>query len=188
MLNNIAATLGGGVVAPLTDYESIATVTVGASAVASIDFTSIVGTYTHLQIRGIARTANAVTYGGLRLQLGNGSIDTGTTYNTHDLYGDGSTVTASNTTNSANIYGGTITSASLGASMFGVAVVDILDYSNTNKYKTVRTLNGADGNGSGYVGIMSGAWRNTAAINTIKLFATSGNFVQYSSFALYGIK
>jgi len=170
------------------NYESIATVTVGATSVASIDFTSIVATYSHLQIRGIARTANAATYGGLRLQVGNGSIDTGANYNTHDLYGDGSTTTASGTTNNTNIYGGTITAASLGANMFGVAVVDILDYANTNKYKTVRTLGGADGNGSGYVGINSGTWRSTSAVNTIKLFSTSGNFTQYSSFALYGIK
>lgn len=170
------------------DYESIATVTVGAGGAASIDFTSIVGTYSHLQIRGIARTANAATYGGLRLQVGNGSIDTGTTYNTHDLYGNGSTVTSSNTINNTNMYAGTISSASLGASIFGVAVVDLLDYSNTNKFKTIRSLGGADGNGSGYAYFSSGAWRSTSAINTIKLFATSGNFVQYSSFALYGVK
>ena len=169
-------------------YESIATVTVGAGGSANIDFTSIVGTYKHLQIRGIARTVNATTYGGLRIQVGNGSIDTGSNYNTHDIYGDGSTVTASGTTNNTNIYGGTVSSASLGSNIFGVAVVDILDYANTNKFKTVRTLGGADANGSGYVGLNSGAWRSTSAVNTIRLFATSGNFAQYSTFALYGIK
>ena len=162
-------------------------VQVGSGGAADITFSSIPATYTHLQIRGIARTANAVTYGGLRLQVGNGSIDTGSNYNAHDLYGDGSTVTASGVINNTNIYAGAITSASLGSNIFGVAVIDILDYKNTNKFKTSRSLSGGDGNGSGYPTFSSGAWRSTSAITTVKLFATSGNFVQYSTFALYGI-
>jgi hypothetical protein len=184
--NIVAAITDGGEVA--TDFESIATVTVGAGGAANIEFTSIPATYQHLQIRGIARSANAVTYGGLRIQVGNGSIDTGSNYNTHDLYGDGSTPTSSGTINNTNMYAGTVTSASLGANIFGVAVIDILDYANTNKNKTTRGLGGAEGNGSGYPYFSSGAWRSTSAINIIRLTTTSGNFVQHSTFALYGIK
>jgi hypothetical protein len=76
---------------------------------------------------------------------------------------------------------------------FGVSIVDILDYANTNKYKTVRVLSGVDFNGTlagygGYVGPLSGNWRNTSAITSIKINAQTGNFTQYSQFALYGIK
>jgi hypothetical protein len=80
--------------------------------------------------------------------------------------------------------------ASSTASIFGVAVCDILDYTNTNKYKTVRSLSGHDQNGSGYVTLMSGSWRNTAAITSITILRDSGgaNLTQYSQFALYGIK
>lgn len=169
-------------------YESIATVTVGAGGAASIDFTAVSGIYSHLQIRGIARTANAVTYGGLRLQVGNGSADTASNYSTHDLTGDGSTATAGATANNTNIFIGSIASASLGSNIFGTSVIDILDYASTNKYKTVRTLAGVDGNGSGFSRLFSGSWRSTSAIDTIKIFSTSGNFVQNSTFALYGIK
>ena len=42
-----------------TDYESIATVSVGSGGAADVEFTSIPGTYTHLQIRWIARSARA---------------------------------------------------------------------------------------------------------------------------------
>ena len=53
------------------DYQSIATVTVGGAGSTSIDFTSIAGTYSHLQIRCLARasTGGAVDYHGLRMQL-----------------------------------------------------------------------------------------------------------------------
>jgi hypothetical protein len=63
-----------------------------------------------------------------------------------------------------------------------------LDYTNTNKNKTARSLWGYDANGSGYVGLYSGLWRNTSAINRIDYVPASGTFPQYSSFALYGIK
>jgi hypothetical protein len=80
------------------------------------------------------------------------------------------------------IYAGT----SAAASIFGAGIVDILDYANTNKYKTLRALAGVDFNGSGRVGLTSGLWQSTSAINAITLEGSS--FVQYSSFALYGIK
>ena len=74
------------------------------------------------------------------------------------------------------------------ASTFTAGVIDILDYANTNKYKTLRTLNGGDANGSGNIQIESGSWRNTAAITSITLTHNGSGFTQYSSFALYGIK
>jgi hypothetical protein len=33
--------------------------------------------------------------------------------------------------------------------VFGVAIIDILDYANTSKNKTVRALSGEDENGAG---------------------------------------
>jgi hypothetical protein len=47
---------------------------------------------------------------------------------------------------------------------------------------------GFDANGSGYVSLGSGLWMNTAAVTSIKLSPYSGTFVQYTQFALYGIK
>ena len=78
--------------------------------------------------------------------------------------------------------------ASATASIFGSAIIDIFDYANTNKYKTMRSLYGSDLNGSGQVGIASSVWMNTNAINSIKLYFTSSNLAQYSSFALFGVK
>lgn len=75
------------------------------------------------------------------------------------------------------------------ASVFGVGVMDILDYTNTNKYTTTRILGGADINGTGRTVLGSGLWMNTAAVSTLTIITDNAStFSQYSSFALYGIK
>jgi hypothetical protein len=114
--------------------------------------------------------------------------DTGSNYVRHQIFGTGSTAGASAATSQTSIQGqGAGNTAP--ANVFGANIVDILDYTNTNKYKTVRTLAGTDQNGYGYMVMRSGLWLNTSAINSITIITGSGsNFLQYSSFALYGIK
>ena len=169
----------------LGDYESIATVTVGAGGSSSIDFTSIANTYKHLQIRGIGRSSESGSNNsGTSIQF-NG--DTATNYSWHVMYG-GSSVGAVGFANTNLIGVGEGTGAAAGANTFGGFVIDILDYANTNKYKTVRTLNGWENNGTGTLLFVSGAWRNTNAVTSIKLTTGGSGFVQYSQFALYGVK
>ena len=165
-------------------YESIQTVTVGAGGSASISFTSIPSTYKHLQIRALSRTDRAVTYTSNIIRFN--SDTTNSNYSQHEIMGNGSTASAGGGANSA-IYT-LIPGTSTTASVFEGEVIDILDYADTNKYKTVRILSGYDGNGAGVIFFGSGSWRNTNAISSISLTATSGNIVQYSQFALYGIR
>jgi len=114
----------------------------------------------------------------------------GTAYATHYLSGDGASARAGNWTSDGYIRlfadQGTPTTAQ--TNIFGVAVIDILDYTNTNKYKTTRSLLGYDANGSGGIELDSGLWQNTAAITQIDLITGGTNFQQYTSAALYGIK
>lgn len=156
-------------------YESIATVTVGAGGASSVDFTSIPSTYTHLQIRGLG-----VFSGDTFLQF---NSDTNNNYSRHSVYGDGSSAAAFAETSNSRI--GVNYATSTQPSPF---VADILDYKDTNKYKTVRALSGVDSNGSGIILLQSGSWRSTSAVTSIKLIAFSGTFSQHSTFALYGIK
>ena len=166
------------------DYESIATVTLG-SAASTISFSSIPSTYQHLQVRGIARGTLASNEVTIRMRF---NSDTGNNYARHILEGDGVTA-AAYAASSGNLMAlGTASASTAGASIFGVAVADVLDYKDTNKYKTLRNLSGNDRNGSGAISLTSGLWMNTAAITSITIFADSGNLDQYSSFALYGIK
>ena len=187
MLNNIAALMGGGVPAFASDYESIATFNLSSSQ-ATISFTSIPSTYSHLQIRMITRDNAAQSGSQSQMQM-NG--DTSTNYNWHAVQGNGSSASVGAGSGSTTyIYGFDRTSAANdGASIFGADVIDILDYSNTSKYKTIRSIGGYDANGSGMVKFASGLFRSTSAVNRIDISLQSGgSYVQYSSFALYGIK
>jgi hypothetical protein len=182
---------------PFGSFESIATTTVGSGGSSFVEFTSIPNTYNHLQIRGIARSGRIdATYDIMTMRF---NSDTGENYSHHFLFGD---------TSSAN--GGTNLSgfpshifalyymSAIGSSAdpigltntFGGFVIDILDYKDSNKFTTTRTLGGQTQNGgTGHSGMSSGLWRNTNAITSIKLEAQTGsNIQQYSQFALYGIK
>jgi hypothetical protein len=185
LLNTILGSFSTGVAASTSSYESIATVTVGSGGASNVEFTSIPATYTHLQIRGIARTDRSATGDWLEIQL---NSDTASNYNDHYLAGNGASASAgyqATTYMEINRF----PAASSTASIFGVAVTDILDYANTNKYKTIRTLSGNDQNGSGEIHLASGLWRNTSAITSVKILPGAGsNLVQYTQFALYGIK
>lgn len=183
MLNTIFGSLSSGVAASTNSYESIATTTVGSGGIATVSFTSIPATYTHLQIRGITRNESVTDETRIRF-----NSDTGSNYAYHRLRGTGSaaSATAASTVSYIELpfasYSGTT------ASVYGAVVIDILDYANTNKYKTIRQLGGTDLNGSGTLEFISGLWQNTNAITSISIFPSSGDINEYSQFALYGIK
>ncbi len=176
MLNSIVAVYGNGVAASTNSYESIATVTVGAGGSSTASFTSIPSTYQHLQIRMLAKTGDAGAFGSASMTI-NGAAGE----QRHEFYGTGSATGVGANASSFLVYVG-------GTAQFGVAIVDILDYADTNKAKTSRGLGGVDNNGSGIVAITSGLETSTTAISSLTFTANSGNFAQYSSFALYGIK
>jgi hypothetical protein len=173
-------------------YDSLATVTVPSGGVASITFAGIPITYKHLQIRTISRnTAGANGYYA-QFRVGNGSVDSGSNYAGHYLAGNGAgTAAGAYTTQTYGRLFGNVGGPTSNNTGFG-AVADFLDYSNTNKYKTMRILQGADDNGSGEIGLNSALWQSTSAINTITIYAFSqgsaSTFAEYSSFALYGCK
>jgi hypothetical protein len=190
MLNSligIIASSGGGVA---NSYESIATVTVGAGGASSVSFTSIPATYQHLQIRGIARN-NSGTSGLAFIRTKFNSDATSGNYYGHYLYGSGSAVSAAAAAGQTNgAIAGFVGNNSNTASSFPTVIIDVLDYANTSKNKTTRALTGGDFNDvNGGVALISGLWMSTSAITSIEITSDSGTgLVQYSSFALYGIK
>ena len=172
----------------LSNFYSIATQTVGSGGASSITFSSIPSGYSHLQIR----------YSVLASQLGQNLVarfngDSTTSYFAgHRLTGDGANAAAGaySTDNAIVLSGAAGTNALANAPAVGI--IDILDYSNTSKNKTLRMLFGYDTNGAGtgnnyqWVGMQSGLWMSTSAITSIVM--TSATLNQYSSFALYGVR
>lgn len=170
------------------DYESIATVNVGSGGSTSISFTSIPSTYQHLQIRGIVRN-DASGGGGAEATLQFNS-STSNYVTLHQIYGSGSSAVASaDLTQPSRIYPSFNPKSGTTANTFAGLIIDVLDYGNTNKNKTVRTLTGWDSNGDGFIIFRSGLWMDTSAISSITIgMESTFKLAQYSSFALYGIK
>lgn len=185
ILGIYASQISGHLAPPDTGaYYPLSSITVPSAGTSSITFSSIPSTYTHLQIRIMGRSDRATTTDVVKLNF---NSDSGANYTEHDLYGDGSSVNAGGYTGltSANAY--RIAGGNAGNNIQGAIIIDILDYANTNKYKTLRSLGGVDLNGSGQVWLNSSLWLNTSAISNIVLTSV-GTLQQYSSFALYGIK
>jgi hypothetical protein len=164
-------------------YYSIATQTVGSGGASSITFNSIPSTYTHLQIRFIGKIGSST---GAPSIYFNG-VASGTSYAWHNLRGDGSNASANGYASQSYMSDTVSPSSIYNNSNFSVGIIDILDYANTNKNKTLRQLVGVDNNGSGALELYSGLWANTAAITQLDLF-NGYVWQQYSTFSLYGIK
>jgi hypothetical protein len=169
-------------------YDALSTVTVPSGGASSITFSAIPQTgYKHLQLRIMSKSTNA---GGYSLLRPNGD-STYTNFYWHYLSGNGTSAGAGNS-QSSGLTGVTLNNTLVASSytnMFAVSIVDILDYANTNKNKTFRSLEGYDTNSSnGNIGLDSSLWLSTAAINSITIVPSNDNFAQYSQFSLYGVK
>ena len=186
ILGIMASQISGHLWSPEGAYDALATVTVPSGGVSSITFAGIPTGYKHLQLRASAHfegTGNA--YLNMQMQF-NG--DTGSNYVYHRLYGNGSSASADATTSTTRINTPWIPD-NLYTSNYGGQIIDLLDYSSVVKNKTVRVLGGFDGNGSGLLGLFSGAWLNSStAITSISISIPSNTISQHSSFALYGVK
>ena len=184
VLGIIASQISGHLFGPTGAYDSIATTTLGSSQT-TVTFSSIPSTYTHLQIRMLTKSGHAgIEDGYVRL-----NSDTGSNYSWHITTGNGSSTAAYSGTSAGFMRGFRQVGNSSSANVFSGSVIDILDYANTSKNKTIRSLSGYDNNGSGDMALYSGSWMSTTAVSTITLTTETGsNFLQYSQFALYGIK
>ncbi len=182
--------LGAGVA--IGDFESISTVTVG-TATPTVTFSSIPATFTHLQVRASLQTARANA--PLDKVFWRFNSDSASSYSSHSLFGDGSSVTSSvENTTAISGFDNFSSAQSNSGLVFGTLILDILDYANTNKFKTTRALSGFDVNGTvsgfgGRVGLTSGNYRSTNAITSVTFTVdNAANFSVNSKFALYGVK
>ena len=171
--------------------DALGSVTVTPSGgVSTITFSNIPQTYTHLQLR----TWTVFTSGGYSTFMQfNG--DTGNNYSSHGMYAAG---TSPSTFSSTGVGYTNIEGFWQGHSNTYpyASITDILDYTNTNKYKVTRSFGGFDNNSVGEVAINSGLWfkagtsGNTSdPITSINFYINSAqNFAQNTQFSLYGIK
>ena len=176
-----AAGAGGGA-AGIAAYDLITTTILGSTTYSVTFDTSALGDYKHLQIRYVSRSTDDsqtlfATFNGV----------TGTSYATHRLFGNGSSMTSDAFTSRANLFVGTNGTSNNAANSFGAGVIDILDFSSTTKNTTTRVLAGNAGT-TASVQFQSGLFNNTAAITSMTIFGNTGNLVAGTRFSLYGIR
>ena len=162
----------------------IASNTVGSGGVASVTFSSIPATYTDLLIKCSGRTTYS---GGVYDDCSMKFNSSATSYNPTQLYSNGSAYSNSGfITTSAYI--GTFNTSTLTANTFNSNEIYIPNYASSN-YKSYSVDNVEESNQTGvFQNLVGGLWSNTAAITSINIYSlNSSNFVQYSSFSLYGI-
>jgi hypothetical protein len=176
VLNSQAA--AGGLA---NSYDLLATEYLGASTTSWTisNINTLAAGYTHLQLRVSLRTVSGA---------GNQTIiylnsDTATNYAYHNLEGNGSSVARDGSANTAQVlvYHGLTTNE------FAPAIIDFLDFANSNKFKVFRYLSGRTG--TGRIALRSGLWRSTSAITSITFSPAGGSSLQANSkVSIYGIK
>jgi hypothetical protein len=163
-------------------YEPIATQTLASTNI-SITFSSIAATYTDLRV--VLNATVNIAAGNIWVNF-NG--DTASNYSQTVLNGGGS-----GSGNSARLTSQTkITLADQGngtsSTINQMFTLDIFSYAGSTN-KTLLSVDSQDENGSGNVSARVGLWRNTAAITSIALSATTGRLFNIGTTAtLYGIK
>lgn len=169
----------------MSTMTKIASVTVGAGGAASIDFASVPAIYDDLLLMYSTRTNRAAFYQDQMYCEFNGSA-TGYTWKQVGN-SSGSAISLS----AAVPYGGSATAALATASVFSNIGIYIPNYLSSNyKSYAVDGVNESNTASLPYsLGLESGLWSNTAAINRVTLLSeTSSTILQYSMATLYGIK
>jgi hypothetical protein len=159
----------------------IATTTLSANG--GISFSNIPQTFTHLQLRVNGRAVNsgyATVYTGF-----NGDRYAANNYHSTYYYGDGAGTSIASSTNAFTgpfyfIHSGAT------ANTWNGYIMDILNYTDTSRNKTIKYISGWDAIGSGRMAVGSGLWMSTAAITSID-FEPDAGFLAGSTASLYGL-
>lgn len=164
-----------------TTYTLIASSTVGSGGSATISFSSIPSTYTDLKLVYSARNTVSGTQEFVKVTFNSNTSN----YSLRSLQGDGS---AASSNNWSFQWIGYAVGSTATASTFSNGEIYIPNYNSSNN-KSFSSDNVAENNTTNAQSIMAAnLWANTAAITSIDITMQGGyDFVQYSSFYLYGI-
>ena len=178
--------------AALSSYTPIATYTVPSGTPISYTFTSIPQTYTDLiLVTSFAGNYPSNDRSQLGIQVGNGSVDTGSNYSVTSMTGNGSTATSSRNTSLNQLSLATFPLGPSSSLQQNDLIVHFQNYSNTTTNKTVlaRATQMNSSNNTPSTVAEVGLWRSTSAIDTIKIkdYADLYYFYAGTTFSLYGI-
>ena len=164
---------------------------IGSGGAASWTKSSIPSTYDHLLLKVSARTDKSTGpgWGDALMTLNN---DTGTNYSMTLLWASSSTQYSLRQTGQTSAKFLYCPSAVATSNTFGSTTLWIPHYANTSNYKQLINDSTQEANSTTtnawYLTKSASLWSSTAAVNQVTLTAdASANFVQYSTFTLYGV-
>ena len=150
--------------------------------------TSIPSSYDHLCIVTSQRVDASVYEQSSDLTLNSDGV--GYSY-TYSLANSSSAPGGSRAASQGRILGPYSTGASALADTFATSTIWIPYYANTSNYPAVFIEMGLPNNSTTAwqwrMMQIAGLWGNTSAVNAVRIETSGGNFVQYSTFTLYGI-
>lgn len=159
---------------PTNTYTPLATITLTGTD-SEIVFSSIPATYRDLILVASNTLTGSATNGFMKV-----NSDTGNNYNRVQMWGNGSSPLSYSASGDNGFYA--IEFAGSGA--VGAVVMQFMDYSATDKHKTILIRSNVAGS---VVMASANRWGNTNAINTISIAPGSGSFAIGSTFSLYGV-
>ena len=160
---------------PTATYNALANVTLGTAA-SSVTFSTIPATYRDL-IVVVQATGSTTLQGRIRV-----NSDTGSNYFYVRGSGNG---TARSTTAAASQTNGFLSGIAQATTTGALQInINIMDYSATDKHKTIISRASQAANGAE---MFANRWGNTAAITSVQILTSTGNWAVGSTFALYGI-
>ena len=163
----------------------IASVTVTSGTDTSIGFSGIPQIYQDLVLVVSSRRTDAVTEGTQFFYSYSGTIASVTKLN-----GNGSSATSSRNDGQNAVFVGPYPGASAAVGVFGVNIINIMNYANTSTFKTVITKSASDRNGGGQAELSVGLLRDTTGLTScgVSTYNASVYYVPGSTATLYGIK
>jgi hypothetical protein len=170
--------------------QPIYTQTVGSGGVNTVTFNNIPQTFTDLLIKVSARgdtTNSDIGITGFQTHYLRLNNNLSNLHTSRYLLADGSTVSSSAAGAETIWRAPGSTNSSDTSNTFSNGEIYIPNYTNSNFKSAIGDIVG-ENNGS-TSGIMLGSYlfQSTSAVTRIDFLASSGNFVQYSTFSLYGI-
>ena len=191
ILGVIASSTRQGQATDTGSMFAISSITLSADTT-SITFSSIPQTYTHLQLICMTRISRVNNDPSSNQLSFNG--DSGANYAYHGIFAGANSVApdSGGVGSTSLMYIGTNASNGTAAGTYAPMIIDILDYSKTNKYKVARSITGfsqnTSGSGNRSMAVRSGLWTNTNAITSMTFNPNVNQFMAGSTFTLYGIK
>ena len=155
---------------PTATYIALANVTLTGSD-SNIVFSSIPATYRDL----VVVCSFNVASGNIRARF---NSDTGNNYNMVRMYAGNGFGPASDSFSSTHFEFGDVSSGQT------TLLIDIMDYSATDKHKTTLSKDASAGDRIFY---HANRFASTSAVTSIDIFRSTGSFGSGDSFALYGI-